>query len=153
MAGGAFLRLWVRRRMDEIGSRTPVRNLLLYICPSFLAASQRHGIFQSSHCSLGTVALLVSIDSLISLCLWQQSTGLPLHSLPCRVAACRQGTDFSLKKPLLVFSASKMSTLKFLVTIPGRWTICFSFVKLMHTQIQQGGCSYFGLSKNDLVSQ
>ena len=70
-----------------------------------------------------------------------------------RVAACRQGTDFSLKKPLLVFSASKMSTLKFLVTIPGRWTICFSFVKLIHTQIQQGGCSYFGLSKNDLVSQ
>ena len=70
-----------------------------------------------------------------------------------RVAACRQGTDFSLKKPLLVFSASKMSTLKFLITIPGRWTICFSFVKLMHTQIQQGGCSYFGLSKNDLVSQ
>ena len=108
---------------------------------------------QSSHCSLGAVALLVSIDSLISLCLWQQSTGLPLHSLPCRVAACRQGTDFSLKKPLLVFSASKMSTLKFLVTIPGRWTICFSFVKLIHTQIQQGGCSYFGLSKNDLVSQ
>jgi hypothetical protein len=31
-----------------------------------------------------------------------------------------------------------MSTLKFLVTIPGRWTICFSFVKLIHAQIQQG---------------
>ncbi len=25
--------------------------------------------------------------------------------------------------------------------------------KLMHAQIQQGRCSYFGLSKNDLVSQ
>ena len=29
------------------------------------------------------------------------------------------------------FSALKMSTLIFLVTIPDRWTICFSFVKII----------------------
>ncbi len=54
---------------------------------------------------------------------------------PC----CRLENAFSVNsRKLPVFSTLKMSTLKFLVTIPGRWTICFSFVKLIHAQIQQG---------------
>ncbi len=56
----------------------------------------------------------------------------------CRVAACRQGTDFRPPKTTSGnfrtfphFSVLKMATLIFLVTIPDRWTICFSFVKII----------------------
>ena len=60
------------------------------------------------------------------------------RSATSRVAACRQDTDFRLKKTTSgnfrifpAFSALKMSTLIFLVTIPDRWTIYFSFVKII----------------------
>ena len=53
---------------------------------------------QSSHCSLGAVALLVSVDSFASFRLRRQPTGLTFGSLPSSIPnteLCRQAAELS----------------------------------------------------------